>query len=125
MMSDASQRPIPQHDGNHPHDEDQPVDPDEPNLDLIAYCVSAIKMPLVPAPVNRDWMDATPQHFAKRCLPLLIANQAGWFLLSAHKLAVTWDGGNAIDSLRVEHVEGDPPYSASSHFGSQGGATTQ
>ena len=29
-----------------------------------------------PAPVRRDWMDATDSRFANRCLPLLLANPA-------------------------------------------------
>ena len=46
---------------------------------LIAYRVSALSMRLVPAPRARDWMQATRDHVANRCLPLLVANQAGWF----------------------------------------------
>jgi len=94
-------------------------DDGEVELPLIAYCTNPkLTMPLVVAPRDRGWMEKTPQRFANRCLPLLIANQAGWHVLSAHKLAVTWDGGNNIDSLRVEHLGGEPPFSAASHFGS-------
>jgi hypothetical protein len=88
-------------------------------LPLRAYCTnSAMKMPIVVAPRERAWMEATPHRYANRCLPLLIANQAGWLVLSGHKVAATWDGGIGLDSIRVEHLAGNPPYSASSHFGS-------
>lgn len=89
------------------------------DLPLTAYCTNwALRMPIVVAPRERAWMEATPQRYANRCLPLLIANQAGWLVLGAHKVAATWDGGLGLESLRVEHLAGDPPYSASSHFGS-------
>lgn len=87
-------------------------------FELIAYRVdrhSALR--LVSAQRHRAWMDATGQHFANRCLPLLIANQAGWFVLSSHRLRASWDGGEAISSLQVEYLSGGPPYPAVSHFG--------
>ena len=85
---------------------------------LTAYCVnSTLKMPLVPAASDRAWMDATNDRFANRCLPLLIGNQAGWFLLTDHQVEVVWTGGNDIDSLRIKVLSGDAPYPALSHFG--------
>jgi uncharacterized protein DUF6065 len=98
----------------------EPVQGDAPvELPLMAYCTNwALNMPLVAAPRERGWMEATPQRFANRCLPLLIANQAGWLILSGHKVAATWDGGAGLESIRVEHLSGGPPYSAASHFGS-------
>jgi hypothetical protein len=62
-------------------------------------------------------MDATGQRFAYRCLPLLMANQAGWLLLNSHGLRATWDGGDGTQALRLEYVSGEPPYPATSHFG--------
>lgn len=85
---------------------------------LIAYVVNpANRLPLVVAPVARDWMDATPNRFAYRCLPMLIANQAGWLILNGQKLAVQWDGGAGLDALTIEHF-GTPSPHAKSHFGS-------
>jgi hypothetical protein len=70
-------------------------------------------------------MDDTRQQFANRCLPLLVANQAGWFILNSHPLRVTWNGGPDPESTIVElpeSMEGiclydaqSPP--ATSHFG--------
>ena len=46
-------------------------------------------MPLVPAPLRREWMDTSADRYAYRCLPLLIANQAGWLALNNHEVRVT------------------------------------
>ena len=70
-------------------------------LPLIAYPISPLDMPLMVAPAGRDWMAATPRHFAKRCLPLLIANRAGWLLISRHKFTATWSGEESPSSLRI------------------------
>ncbi len=86
---------------------------------LIAYRVSPWPpMRLVSAAASRDWMEATPNRFANRCLPLRIANQAGWFILNSHTLRVTWNGGNDLSDIEVESLDGEANYPASSHFGS-------
>jgi hypothetical protein len=52
------------------------------DLPLIAYRLQPDpRLRLAAAPVRRDWMDATDQRFATRCLPLLMANQAGWLCM--------------------------------------------
>lgn len=45
-----------------------------------------------PAPRWRDWMNSTQQRWANRCLPLLIANEAGWVLLNESAFEARWDG---------------------------------
>jgi len=59
---------------------------------------------LVPAAGERDWMDATNNHFAYRCTPLSIANASGWELLNPHDVTVIWTGFNSTDDIiiRVE-----------------------
>lgn len=80
-------------------------------------------MRLVPAPPARRWMDETSYRFANRCLPLRMANQAGWFVLNDHPLCATWDGGDGRGSVSVESLEEMPPGGpatpllAYSHFG--------
>jgi Family of unknown function (DUF6065) len=92
--------------------------PETSNQTLIAFRVSARPcMRLTPASSARPWMLATNEQFANRCLPLLIANQAGWFFLNSHPIRVTWDGGNEIRSIHIEYLNGSPPYPAVSHFG--------
>jgi hypothetical protein len=75
-------------------------------------------MRLVTAPASRDWMEATPNRFANRCLPLRIASQAGWFVLNSHALRVTWNGGNGLPDLEIESLGEETAYPAGSHFGS-------
>ena len=89
----------------------------EPNL--VAYRVSPWPpMQLVTARASRDWMEATPNRFANRCLPLRIASQAGWFILNSHALRISWNGGNDLSDLEIESLDGETAYPASSHFGS-------
>jgi hypothetical protein len=47
---------------------------------------------ILPSPTSRDWMDATPNRFAYRCLPLVIANQAGWTIPCPIGFRVRWNG---------------------------------
>ncbi len=72
---------------------------------------------LVPAPAHRSWMDQTDRRFAWRCLPLLIANQAGWFMLNRRAVRLSWDGGRTPSNVQVEYLDGAPPGPAVSHFG--------
>ncbi len=72
---------------------------------------------LVPAPSSREWMEGTSEHFANRCLPLLMANQAGWHLLSSHSFKAWWDGSPTPDGLTIVYTEGGHPYPATSLFG--------
>jgi hypothetical protein len=46
-------------------------------------------------------MDATPEAFAYRCLPLNIANAHGWEVLSPCGFSATWDGRAAVDGVGV------------------------
>jgi len=59
-------------------------------------------MPIRTAPVNRDWMDESDHRFAYRCLPLAIANQAGWLIHTASAFTATWDGGLYKDNVRID-----------------------
>ena len=75
---------------------------------------------ILPAPRWRDWMNATPRRGANRCLPLLMANEAGWILENPAPFTAVWDGSDSRDSIRVEYAPGCPMHHrlASSHFGS-------
>jgi hypothetical protein len=87
---------------------------------LIAYRIHKYpSLPIVPAPAMRGWMDKTYERFAYRCLPLLIANQCGWFILNVHKVRVIWNGGDAESALKIACLGGprDVPCPAASHFG--------
>lgn len=86
---------------------------------LIAYEIHPHHgVPLKPAARDRKWMDDTYQKFAYRCLPMVIANQFGWEVLSRHQIKATWNGGSQKDDMTVEVLRGDGPNLFSSHFGS-------
>ena len=85
---------------------------------LIAYkLVDDASMPIIPAPSSRSWMDATAGKFANRCLPLLIANQSGWFILNSHEFRASWNGRADNSGVRIEYLRGPEPYPVSCHFG--------
>jgi len=84
---------------------------------LTAYIVSDHPLELVTGDQRRDWMDALPDRFAYRCLPLLIANQAGWDLLCPTGFSARWNGKPDLDSIKFSW-DGDPHPSIASHFGS-------
>jgi hypothetical protein len=89
-----------------------------PTLRMTAYrLMSGAELELVAASSSRAWMISTNQHFANRCLPLLIANQAGWFILNSHKLQLEWNGADDIAGIRLDYPGGNGSCCAVSHFG--------
>lgn len=72
---------------------------------------------LAPATTHRPWVDTLRERIARRCLPLMLANQAGWFILNDRPLRVTWNGGDLPSSPRLEWLDGESPGHAVSHFG--------
>ncbi len=85
---------------------------------LIAYRMPLERpFDLVPAPARRAWMDESSRGYAYRCLPLLIANQAGWFLLNRHEFRATWSGGRTRAAVRIEYLQDGAPCECSSHRG--------
>ncbi len=67
---------------------------DEATSTIFAYEIyEQSNMPLRAAPAERDWMDATYLRFAYRCLPLAMANQAGWLIHNPSSFAACWNGG--------------------------------
>jgi hypothetical protein len=84
---------------------------------LIAYQVSPAAPTLRPASPRREWMDATNQRFAYRCLPLTIANQHGWELLCPCAFEAEWNGEVGPHAIRVEPLGGAGGILPGSHFG--------
>jgi Family of unknown function (DUF6065) len=86
---------------------------------LIAYYRgSKPAMRIVPASRWRDWMNATVKRNANRCLPLLVANEVGWFLLNERPFTATWSGGETIYDVEIAYAGAKPALPASSNFGS-------
>jgi hypothetical protein len=67
---------------------------------------------------ERKWMDDTENKYAYRCLPMVIANQFGWDILSPHHIRATWDGSMPKEAIRIETLYGDGAPLCTSHFGS-------
>lgn len=86
---------------------------------LIAYQIHEDDFaPIRSAPRERKWMDDAINKFPYRCLPLVIANQYGWEILSTHHIRVRWDGTSSPEGLTIENLSGDGMLHAHSHFGS-------
>ena len=85
---------------------------------LICYPTSGEAPMIIPAPIERDWMDATTGSFAYRCLPLNIANANGWLLLNTVPFIAEWNGGDDLAAITIDHPDGaqSAPL-AMSHFG--------
>ena len=71
-------------------------------LTVTAYRLKPVTMKIVPASEERRWMD-WHSNGAYRCLPLRIANQAGWFLLNDCDFEVLWTGKPHVDSLKIKY----------------------
>ena len=65
--------------------------PDESRITAYRLGYSA-DLSIVPASGDRDWMEATKNGWANRCLPLRVANQAGWLVLNDCEFEATWTG---------------------------------
>ncbi len=85
---------------------------------LIAYEIYPVTdMPLTPASIDRAWMDQTQKRFAYRCLPLTIANQAGWVIGNPSAFTATWNGGPAVEDVSIVFDAGKDEQRISSLFG--------
>jgi hypothetical protein len=69
--------------------------------DFICYQHDAWHLRIRPAEATRPWMDATPEAFAYRCLPLNIANAHGWEILSPCSFEAIWYGGCEVRDVAV------------------------
>jgi hypothetical protein len=61
---------------------------------------------LEPAGMRREWMDATTGKFAYRCLPLSIANQAGWVVRCPGTFCATWNGKHTSGGVALRFTDG-------------------
>jgi hypothetical protein len=72
---------------------------------------------IVPAPVDRHWMDFTTRGWANRCLPLRVANQAGWHILNNFDFEAEWGGKDELASVRISFKSGNSSQFVKSSFG--------
>lgn len=90
----------------------------------VGHSLIAYRMPgrrtysrIVPAAADRDWMDFDTKGWANRCLPLRIANQAGWMILNDCDFEAQWDGKSALSGVRVTATAGSGVSNVNSMFG--------
>ena len=63
------------------------------SYEIVAYQIAdTTGWVLEPMERRREWMEQTPSKGANRCLPLVIANQAGWVLRCPGRFKARWDG---------------------------------
>src|ERR1700739_3399828 len=84
---------------------------------LICYPTSGVLPEIMPAPVERAWMDRTEGGFAYRCLPLNIANAHGWLLLNTVPFISEWDGSAGLAAIKISATAAGTPLLGSRHFG--------
>jgi hypothetical protein len=77
-------------------------------MDFLCYLHQGWQPRLRPAEATRAWMDATPEAFAYRCLPLNIANAHGWEIASPCAFDAYWSGGSAVSDVKLRIPAGVP-----------------
>ncbi len=78
--------------------------------ELVAYAVGkSSESDIVPAERSRDWMVKTTSSFANRCLPLLMANESGWWLRNRDAFTATWNGGRHRGDVEISFDAEVPP----------------
>jgi hypothetical protein len=78
------------------------------SVDLICYLHPGWEPLIRPAEATRPWMDATPEAFAYRCLPLNIANAHGWEILCPCDVTAYWTGGARVEDVVVRPSQPGP-----------------
>lgn len=89
------------------------------DLDLVAWATTGrFEVQIEPAPRFRAWSDEMADRWANRCLPLLVANQAGWVLRNPIAFTACWSGGDSPSDTTIELAVDLPhPWPVESHFG--------
>ena len=76
-------------------------------MEFVCYLHPSWAPVIRPAEATRPWMDASPEAFAYRCLPLDIANAHGWEILCPCDAEATWTGRGGTEDV-VVRTPGDP-----------------
>lgn len=110
-----------------PHFRERPKDEaaQGERLSIVAYEREApVENALHRMPSKRSWMEATGSRGAYRCLPLVVANQAGWLVRNPFTFQAMWDGGPGLENVRFAFPEGPVGWNGleahtavTSHFG--------
>ena len=85
-------------------------------MKLDCFLSQNVDLDIRPSSNRREWMDATDERFAYRCLPLSIANAHGWVICCRGSFEVEWNGGQRAPDVQVFPLD-DGPIDAEGHFG--------
>lgn len=85
-------------------------------LEITAYEVVERPMQIRTADRRREWIDALPERFGYRCLPLAIANQIGWEMLNPAAFTARWNGKDGLDAISIK-FDNETSDLVGSHFG--------
>ena len=85
-------------------------------MKLTCYTMNNLPLEVVAAPSERDWIAKTQDQFARRCLPLIIANAHGWQILAQDSCDAIWNGGNYQTDIELKTGSGTDA-NISTHFG--------
>lgn len=85
-------------------------------MSLVAYPLSGVMPAIRPARPTRDWIDALPDQYGYRCLPLNMASMHGWEILCPVRVTAVWDGGTGTEAITVTE-DAPHPLLPASHFG--------
>lgn len=80
-------------------------------LSLVAYeLASDLGFQIVPgSPIGtHPWMGDAANQAARRCLPMMVANQAGWLVLNNRSVRMFWTGESDASAVTVEATDGLP-----------------
>lgn len=89
----------------------------EANWAIDALRVGPDTLELTPGGARRAWMDRSGEHFAYRCLPMVLANQHGWLLRTRCRVCATWDGSPNPQGVKVQSECVAESRGVSGHFG--------
>jgi hypothetical protein len=92
-------------------------------MDFLCYLHEGWDPVIRPAEPTRAWMDATPEAFAYRCLPLNIANAHGWEMLTPAGFSAYWRGGATTADVIIRCDKDMPAVSAPVSLFGQGTLT--
>jgi Family of unknown function (DUF6065) len=65
-------------------------------------------MPITCGSPQREWMNSTTDRFAYRCLPMVMANQAGWMIANPINFTACWTGGGRQEDVSINFGDVQP-----------------
>jgi len=84
---------------------------------LTCYRLWPTSPEIKPARPDREWMDATRDRFAYRCIPLSIANASGWEIALPFGFEAAWYGGDEMEAIQFRSTDRRVQHFVTSHFG--------